>query len=577
MTMHFSKTKMLVVGAVAFVAGVFFASSMDWTRILGAQSKSAKVSLTSNVSSADWQSAFVSVAEHVTPAVVSVSAERTTKPQDMRNRIRQLPPEFQQFFDQQPQQPRTQEAQGSGFIVSKDGYILTNNHVVDGADQVKVALLDHRSFKAKVVGHDPQTDVAVLKIDASDLPTVSLGDDAKTRVGEWALAIGNPFGLDFTVTAGIISAKGRSTQLASLNADKYRIQDFIQTDAAINPGNSGGPLVNIRGEVVGINSAIASETGSYTGYGFAIPITLAKTVMDDLIAHGHVRRAILGASITDVTAEDAAVAKLKDIAGVKIESFTDGSPAEKAGMEPGDIVVKIDGEPADRVSTLQRMIRRHQPGDVVELDAVRYGEHKSFKVKLIEAPSAEATVASNDKPVRENPAAPVTAAAKKLGVVLQSLTPDLAKGSNISSTQQGVMVKEVEHGGPGENKLFPGDIITNVIFPEPRTPIRSAEDLQRVLAKLKSGDYIGLGVTAFNSPGDAQARVVNLTLGNGRPDPGSAESRPDATGRLSRFAAAPAPRRPGCGRRTARGATPLDTPSASPLSAGSGPAAPPPP
>jgi serine protease Do len=504
------------VGAVAFIAGVFFASSMDWTRILGAQSKvPGRSALVSNAALEDSQNAFVSVAERVTPAVVSVSAERTTKPQDTRNRIRQLPPEFQQFFDDPQQQPRTQEAQGSGFIVSKDGYILTNNHVVDGADQVKVVLLDHRSFKAKVVGHDAQTDVAVLKIDANDLPTVPLGDDARTRVGEWALAIGNPFGLDFTVTAGIISAKGRSTQLASLNADKYRIQDFIQTDAAINPGNSGGPLVNIRGEVVGINSAIASETGSYTGYGFAIPITLAKTVMDDIIAHGRVRRAILGASITDVTPEDAAVTKLKDISGVKLESFTEGSPAEKAGMEPGDIVVKIDGQPADRVSTLQRMIRTHQPGDVVTLEAVRYGEHKTFKVKLIEAPSGEKSVASNEKPAKEPAPAPATVPAKKLGIVVEALTPELVKATGASASVQGVVVKEVEHDGPAYNKLGRGDIITAMIFPEPKVQIRNADDLQRALSKVKSGDYVGL---LLDVPVDAQGargtRVVNLRIGN---------------------------------------------------------------
>ena len=517
MTIHLSKSKILAVGAVAFIAGVFFASSMDWTRILGAQSKvPGRSALVSNAALEDSQNAFVSVAERVTPAVVSVSAERTTKPQDTRNRIHQLPPEFQQFFDDpQQQQPRTQEAQGSGFIVSKDGYILTNNHVVDGADQVKVVLLDHRSFKAKVVGHDAQTDVAVLKIDANDLPTVPLGDDARTRVGEWALAIGNPFGLDFTVTAGIISAKGRSTQLASLNADKYRIQDFIQTDAAINPGNSGGPLVNIRGEVVGINSAIASETGSYTGYGFAIPITLAKTVMDDIITHGRVRRAILGASITDVTPEDAAVAKLKDITGVKLESFTEGSPAEKAGMEPGDIVVKIDGQPADRVSTLQRMIRTHQPGDVVTLEAVRYGEHKTFKVKLIEAPSAEKTVASNEKPAKEPAPAPATVPAKKLGIVVEALTPELVKATGASASVQGVVVRDVEHDGPAYNKLGRGDIITAMIFPEPKVQIRNADDLQRALSKVKTGDYVGL---LLDVPIDAQGtrgtRVVNLRIGS---------------------------------------------------------------
>jgi serine protease Do len=488
---------------------------MNWTRILGAQGKVASRSaLTSNASLDDSQNAFVSVAERVTPAVVSVSAERTSKPQAMHGRGRQqLPPEIQKYFDDQ--QPRTQEVQGSGFIVTKDGYILTNAHVVEDADLVKVELLDHRSFKAKVVGHDAQTDVAVLKIDATDLPTVALGDDSKTRVGEWALAIGNPFGLDFTVTAGIISAKGRTRELSNLNSNIYKIQDFIQTDAAINPGNSGGPLVNIRGEVVGINSAIASETGSYTGYGFAIPITLAKTVMDDIITHGRVRRAILGAQINDVTAEDAAVNKLKSLAGVKLEVFTEGSPAEKAGMEPGDIVVKIDGKPVEGLSALQRTIRTHQPGDVVDLEVVRFGEHKDFKVKLAEAPSDEKVVASTVAAPKESTPAPVTVVAKKLGIVVEALTPEIVKATGTSAAVQGVAVASVDHDGPAVGKLFEGYIITGVTFPAPGSPIHSVEDLQRALSKFKDGDYIGLAV---NRQSDAEGHhatyVVNLRVGN---------------------------------------------------------------
>ncbi len=517
MTIHLSKSKILAVGAVAFIAGIFFASSMNWTRILGAQGKvSGRSALVSNAALEDSQNAFVSVAERVTPAVVSVTAERAAHPVAQRNnRLSQIPPEMRQFF-QEPQDAGPQEAQGSGFIVSKDGYILTNNHVVDGADKVTIELLDHRQFKAKVVGHDPQTDVAVLKIDATDLPTVVLGDDSKTRVGEWALAIGNPFGLDFTVTAGIISAKGRTNELRGLNRNDYRIQDFIQTDAAINPGNSGGPLMNIRGEVVGINTAIASETGSYTGYGFAIPITLAKTVMDDIISHGRVRRAILGARINDVSAEDAGVAKLKDLNGIVVVSFTEGSPAEKAGMEPGDVVVKIDGKQVDRVSELQRLIRTHQPGDVVNLEAVRFGDHKDFKVKLIEAPSDEAVVASaGGAAPKEAAPTPVTMPAKKLGIVVEALTPEIIKATGASATVHGVAVSSVERDGPAILKLSRGDIITAVTYPLPATPVRSVEDLQRALSKAKDGDFIQLSVDRVSdSAGHHSNVVVSIRVGN---------------------------------------------------------------
>src|SRR3954466_11509251 len=214
--------------------------------------------------------------------------------------------DFFRQFEQQAPREQVQEASGSGFIVSKDGYILTNNHVVADADKVTVTLLDKRSFDAKVIGRDPTTDVAVIKIDGSNLPVASMGDDNNARVGQWVVAIGNPLGFAFTVTAGIISAKGRP--LPGLLEGKYAITDYIQTDAAINPGNSGGPLVNIRGEVIGINSAIASSTGFYAGYGFAIPVTLAKQVMDDLIAYGKVRRAVIGVAIANATAADARAA-----------------------------------------------------------------------------------------------------------------------------------------------------------------------------------------------------------------------------------------------------------------------------
>src|SRR5437762_2724941 len=286
---------------------------------------------------ADLGEAFASVAERVKPAVVYIKSER-------RERVsqRRLPPGFEDFF-QAPRRPQIEQGSGSGFIVSQDGYILTNNHVVQGADRVTVRLYDNREFTAKTIGTDPNTDVAVIKIQTTGLPTVRMGDADSTKIGNWVLAIGNLLGemFTFTVTAGIVSAKGRL--LSGLNPSRYAIQDFIQTDAAINPGNSGGPLVNVRGEVIGINSAIASETGYYNGYGFAIPINLARTVMTQLIATGHVERAVMGVSIRPVTPEDAEDVKLNEIRGVVVNAFEftppDDSPAKRAGILEGDVII----------------------------------------------------------------------------------------------------------------------------------------------------------------------------------------------------------------------------------------------
>src|SRR5256712_2852701 len=279
--------------AIAFVFGLAFASTLNLPKKSGAAEtvvvptpQPAALELSAPLKAAsDWSDAFVAVAEHVKPAVVFIRSQHVERGDNQR-----LPPGFQDFFPNLRRRPQVEQGSGSGFIVSVDGFILTNNHVVAGADKVTVRLYDKREFIAKVVGTDPNTDVAVIKIEARGLPTVGFGNSDSTRVGEWALAIGNPLGeaFAFTVTAGIVSAKGRLLQ--GLQQSRYAIQDFIQTDAAINPGNSGGPLVNIRGQVIGINSAIASETGFYAGYGFAIPINLARTVMDQLVKTGHVER-----------------------------------------------------------------------------------------------------------------------------------------------------------------------------------------------------------------------------------------------------------------------------------------------
>ena len=511
MNFHFSRSKLAAVAATAFIGGVFFASSLDWTQHVFAQGGGKVRTETLAPISGAPNEGFAAIAERVTPAVVSIQAERDARrPRPGTQQRRNVPPGFEEFFNQldpRQQQQGPSESSGSGFIVSKDGYILTNNHVVEGADRVKVLMADRREFKAKVVGRDPQTDVAVLKIDGSGLPTVGLGDDNKLRIGEWVVAIGNPLGLNFTVTAGIISAKGRANELAGLNGDKYAITDFIQTDAAINPGNSGGPLMNTRGEVIGINSAIASQTGFYSGYGFAIPITLAKTVMDDIVEHGRVRRAIMGVTINDVNAEDAAVAGLKQIAGAKVGGFnTDDSPAKKAVLEPGDIIVRVDGKDVDRVSTMQRLVRLHQPGETIDVDAVRYGERKSFKIRLQEAPAEAAQVASAD----DKPAESETVSNAKLGVSVEVLKAEDVTANKIPPEYRGLHVTAVDAAGPAFQKLGTTDIIVRIIRPEPATFIKTAADLQRVVGKMKTGDYISLLVYNVQQAG---TRVVNLKIG----------------------------------------------------------------
>jgi serine protease Do len=501
--------------AIAFASGIVFASGFDLTRFGYAQSRgtSAKPTVQEVKPIADASNAFVSIAEHVTPAVVSIQAERDAKQSVQRSPRRNGPPGLEDFFQKFDPRSAPAEASGSGFIVSKDGYILTNNHVVEDFDRLNVTLTDHRVFKAKVVGRDPTTDVAVIKIEGKDLPTATLGNDESARVGEWVLAIGNPLGLDFTVTAGIVSAKGRgSTELQGLNRDAYAITDFIQTDAAINPGNSGGPLVNSRGEVIGINSAIASQTGYYSGYGFAIPITLAKQVMDDIVEHGRVRRAVIGVQISPVSPEDASVAGLKDIAGVLVGGYSDdNSPARAAGLEAGDVIVAADGKPIDRVSTLQRIIRGHEPGETVTVDVMRYGTKKTFKVKLAEAPS-NATVASRDND-DDNASANGSVTYDKIGVKVEPLSSEVRSAMRSGNNRDGVQVVDIDAAGPARGRLFKDDVITAILFPTPRKEVHSVEDLQGVLSRAKDGDIVSLQV--FN-PGvqGAATRVVNIRVGS---------------------------------------------------------------
>jgi serine protease Do len=513
-------TRLAVGGAsaiVAFIGGLVVAGGFNLTPFGYAQQAGggAKPPQAAVQQVTDASNAFVAIAEHVTPAVVSIQMERQARPAKVPRGGQQIPPGMEDFFkqsDPRQQQQQPMEGSGSGFLVSQDGYILTNNHVVADADKLTVTLLDKRVFKAKVIGRDPTTDVAVIKIDGTGFPTINLGNDETSRVGEWVLAVGNPLGLDFTVTAGIISAKGRSGQLRNLYASQYAIVDYIQTDAAINPGNSGGPLVNSHGDVIGINSAIASGTGYYSGYGFAIPISLAKTVMNDLIQYGHVRRAILGVSISDMRPEDAQAAGLKEIRGALVGGGTPGqaSPAEKAGIEPGDVIIAIDGTPVDRVAQLQRIIRVHKPGETVSVDVMRYGQKHSYKVKLAEAPN-DSQLASNDEDDSgTDSAAEKPASYDKLGISVEPMTVDRASRAEVSDAQRGLVVMSVDALGPSYQKLIAeSDVIVKVLNPMPHA-IRTVADLDSSISKMKNGDVVSLLV--YNTQ-QKQSRVVNLRIG----------------------------------------------------------------
>ena len=503
----------------AFAGGLITTAALDLTPFGYAQQTGTARPPASDVRSLEETGeAFVAIAEHVTPAVVSISAEsapreRSATPDDPRRRA--LPPGWEDFFRQfgDPRQQTPRQSSGTGFIVSADGYILTNNHVVEDADRLVVTLNDGRDYQARLVGRDPDTDVAVIKIDGRGLPTVAFGDDTRLRIGEWVVAIGNPLGLDFTVTAGIVSAKGRSATDVNLpiqggNNGSYAIVDLIQTDAAINPGNSGGPLVNIRGEVIGINNAIASQTGYFAGYGFAIPITLAKDVMEDLIEHGRVRRAVIGVSIKDVNPDDAGAAGLDQIRGAVVSDFPDeNSPARRAGLQRNDVIIAINGRAVDRVSTLQRLVRSHEPGETITVEAMRYGERKQFRVRLEEAPATTAVAAAPRRPTAE----PAGTSAGKLGIVVQPLTPEVARSRGITGPAEGVLVTEVLPDGPARDRLATGWVITEVLHPAPARPVRNERDLQQALAPLKEGDYLSLGVRVGE-----QRSVVNLRVGSDR-------------------------------------------------------------
>lgn len=427
---------------------------------------------------------FNQLAEMASPAVVNIRTVKTIKgggpvlrhfQRDPWGRQGPFKEFFERFFGEDMQKEFKQPSLGSGFIIDKEGFVVTNNHVIEDADQIKVKLKDEREFDATIIGHDPNTDIALLKIDSGqDLPTVELGDSDALKVGQWVVAIGSPFGLEHTVTAGIVSAKGRV-----IGSGPY--DDFIQTDASINPGNSGGPLLNLNGEVVGINTAIVA---SGQGIGFAIPVNLAKGIIVALKTEGEVTRGWLGVAIQDLSREMAEYYEVEDNKGVFVMDVFKGDPADKAGIKPKDIILEVNGQKIKTSRQLTGMIAGIAVGETVKIKILRDGKEKIVKVKIVKRD--EAKLASRRQP-REQ--------AEEFGIRVSNLTPEMAQRLNIAETS-GVVVTEIESGSKGaEADIRVGDIIKEIN----RRPIETVSDYQEILSQVDSGESVNLFIRRKNT------------------------------------------------------------------------------
>jgi serine protease Do len=427
---------------------------------------------------------FAALAKEYSPKVVNVST--TSDGESMPMRPQQQQPQqpqfrgqdpfrdfwepFEKFFGPQPRQRFRQRSLGSGFVINRDGVILTNNHVVENADEIIVKLNSGKEYPAKLVGRDPKTDIAVIKIegaDAEDLEPVRLGDSDGLEVGEWIIAIGNPFGLEHTVTAGIVSAKGRFIGQGSYD-------DFIQTDAAINPGNSGGPLINLKGEVVGINTAIFSRTGGNIGIGFAIPINLAKELLPELQEKGKVTRGWLGVYIQKITPEIAESLGMDASDGALVADIMPDSPAAKAGLEVGDVIVEFDGHAVKESTELPLIVARTPIGKSVDVAVIRRGKRKQLTVEVAELRDEEVAAATGDQ-------------SEQLGLSVQNLTPEIAESLGIDAETRGVVVAGVEPGSVAEDAgLQRGDVILEVN----RKPVENLADYRKAIGATEKGKSV---------------------------------------------------------------------------------------
>ena len=442
---------------------------------------------------------FITISKNVTPAIVAIYSTKIVKQKSNPHEFMD-DPYLKRFFGN-PNNPNgngkrsnpdddqgsREQGLGSGVIIDKQGIILTNNHVVEGADDINVTLPDKRRFKAKIVGTDPKTDVAVIKLEkATNLPSARLGDSTKLEVGEWVLAIGNPLGLSSTVTSGIISAKGRA------DVGVADFEDFIQTDAAINPGNSGGALVNLDGEVIGINTAIASRTGGYMGIGFAIPSNMARKVMNDLINKGKVTRGFLGIQIQNMNDSIAKRLKLEDASkGIVVGEVTKGSPAEKAGLQPYDAIIELNDSTVYDVSSFRNTIASNDPGQTVKLGIVRDGKKLNAQIKLAELDTTKlASVAAGDQNQDIE-------SSLNLGFNVESITKEMLKELGINKKIAGVIITSIDpSSGAAESGLSRGDIIQEMN----RNKINSEADYNKAAKDVKKGDSVLLKVLRNSQP-----------------------------------------------------------------------------
>jgi serine protease Do len=478
-----NKRKLYLGAAFLLVLGIFagllLSSHLQITTTVPAKSQISSKTLELLTQLSDAQSEVAAVA---TPSVVNISTTRIIKNREDGAFDLFDDPFFRRFFGDQfphPNMPKEHKEQslGSGVIVSEDGYIVTNNHVIEKASEIKVLLLNKKDYKAKVIGADPKTDIAVIKIDAKDLPALPWGDSNKLKVGEIVFAIGNPFGLNQTVTMGVISAVGR----ANVGIADY--EDFIQTDAAINPGNSGGALINARGELIGINTAILSRTGGNQGIGFAVPSSMARQVMDSLIKYKKVVRGWLGVSIQDITSDLAEEFGVKDLKGALVSGVLKGSPAEKAGIKQGDVILEYNGKVVDDTGHLRNMVSQTAIGSTVTVKLLRHKKELEVKVKVAELTKKLADASSDEGDDEETDEESNALS----GLVVRELTPELAAHFGLPEGERGVVVVKIDASSRiYEAGIRPGDMILQIN----QKNVETLAEYNKAASRIKAKDRI---------------------------------------------------------------------------------------